>query len=354
MKKTLFIALAILSVIACTKPDNSDVKKPLLTLTSETSISFDYNGGEGEITYTLENPVEGVDLEVKHNDNWITDVTVGESITFKVGQNPDSQDRFDVITVSYQEQNFTVTILQEGYSTQEENYDFNILSEGTMTFDCTGGVGEIIYQIDNPVEGAVIEINCDEQWISDFNVGETITFNVAENTSSQERTQEITLTYIEYTYTIEVIQEGSTETPNDYIEHTVNFLEGIYYGTQFSSAHNYYIYLSDIGINGEDKFKPFSNNFRLDIYSNTSSSASSPVLPIGTYTIDPENTCAAGTVSVLYSAYVVMGESQIESVYGFEDGTLTVSENRIELIATLSDGKQHRIVYEGSLEFTMP
>jgi hypothetical protein len=141
---------------------------------------------------------------------------------------------------------------------------------------------------------------------------------------------------------------------DDYVEITANYLNGIYYGTQYSSAYNYYIYLSDIGINGEDKFKPNSNNFRLDIYSDKSTSASSPVLPVGTYTIDNTNSCEAGTVSGMFSAYVIMGESSIDPVQGFESGTVTVTEDKIELVATLTNGLQYKVTYNGTLSFTMP
>lgn len=229
-------------------------------------------------------------------------------------------------------------------------------SEAVMNFGAAGGEGVITYTIENPVEGATVAVDCNSEWISNFEIAEEITFDVLPNTQTEERSEVITVSYLEQSFTVTVNQEGATENPpaDDYVEITANYLNGIYYGTQYSSAYNYYIYLSDTGINGEDKFKPNSNNFRLDIYSDKSTSASSPVLPVGTYTIDNTNSCEAGTVSGMFSAYVIMGESSIDAVQGFESGTVTVTEDKIELVATLTNGLQYKVTYNGTLSFTMP
>ena len=44
------------------QPTPEPTPKPTLTLTSDAEISFEANGGNGIITYTLTNPIEGVKL----------------------------------------------------------------------------------------------------------------------------------------------------------------------------------------------------------------------------------------------------------------------------------------------------
>ena len=356
MKKILLIALAAFTLVACTKTPTGDPKEPTLTRTSEAVMNFGAAGGEGVITYTIENPVEGATVAVDCDSEWISNFKIAEDITFDVLPNGQTEGRSEVITVSYLEQSFTVTVNQEGETMPEDNPVFTITSETTLNFSADGGIGEITYTIENPVEGATVAVDCNSEWISNFEIAEDITFDVLPNTQTEERSEVITVSYLEQSFTVTVNQEGATENPpaDDYVEITANYLNGIYYGTQYSSAYNYYIYLSDTVINGEDKFKPNSNNFRLDIYSDKSTSASSPVLPVGTYTIDNTNSCEAGTVSGMFSAYVIMGESSIDAVQGFESGTVTVTEDKIELVATLTNGLQYKVTYNGTLSFTMP
>ena len=91
---------------------------PELTLTSEGEISAEAAGGDFEITYTLENPVEGVNLKAEH-ESWITTTINDGNIAVKVDPNTDTAERNGTITVTYpyQEENnpsFTVTVNQKG------------------------------------------------------------------------------------------------------------------------------------------------------------------------------------------------------------------------------------------------
>lgn len=91
---------------------------PELTLTSEGEISAEAAGGDFEITYTLENPVEGVNLKAEH-ESWITTTINDGDIAVKVDPNTDTAERNGTITVTYpyQEENnpsFTVTVNQKG------------------------------------------------------------------------------------------------------------------------------------------------------------------------------------------------------------------------------------------------
>lgn len=103
---------------------------PELTLTSEGEISAEASGGDFEITYTLENPVEGVNLKAEH-ESWITTTINDGNIAVKVDPNTDTAERNGTITVTYpyQEENnpsFTVTVNQKGTQGGETETPFTI------------------------------------------------------------------------------------------------------------------------------------------------------------------------------------------------------------------------------------
>ncbi|MBQ8307611.1 MAG: BACON domain-containing protein [Alistipes sp.] len=126
MKKlfTLFAALFALTLVACDDSDDQ-IQEPVvpeaeLTLTSEATMEFEAAGGNGEITYTLKNPVQGVQLEASCPDSWVTDLNAGDKITFTVAGNTDNEARSTKITAKYQQKSFEVTINQAGATQQPE------------------------------------------------------------------------------------------------------------------------------------------------------------------------------------------------------------------------------------------
>lgn len=109
------MAMAI-GVVACDTdkptPDTPNGDAPVLTLTSEGSVWFEAEGGEGVITYTLNNSAKGVELEATPSVEWITDITVGDSITYLVAANDSEEERRGVITVGYGNESFSVSVMQ--------------------------------------------------------------------------------------------------------------------------------------------------------------------------------------------------------------------------------------------------
>lgn len=75
-------------------------ESPELTLTSESEVEVDMKGGDFEITYALENPVDGGKIEVK-SDSWITADDNGKSINVHIGENDSDEARSGKVTVSY-------------------------------------------------------------------------------------------------------------------------------------------------------------------------------------------------------------------------------------------------------------
>lgn len=89
-----------------------EVKEPKLTLTSEATLEFEATGGEGIISYTLENSVEGIELEAECEAEWVANLTVGENVTFSVAANDVEQVRQTTISVTYGELGFEVLVKQ--------------------------------------------------------------------------------------------------------------------------------------------------------------------------------------------------------------------------------------------------
>lgn len=85
---------------------------PVLTLTSSSSVSVAGSLTHGSISYTLENPIEGVSVSVTGKPDWIYISHADGAINYSVYANNASRSRSATLTVSYGEQSFTVSFTQ--------------------------------------------------------------------------------------------------------------------------------------------------------------------------------------------------------------------------------------------------
>lgn len=122
LRNLFYLLLALPLVFAACTEDETDpkpvVKDPVLTITSNAIMQFAAEGGVGEITYTLENAKESVQLTVECVAEWVTDITVGEKITFAVAAN-EGDARDAKITVKYDTESFEVAVMQNAKSAPE-------------------------------------------------------------------------------------------------------------------------------------------------------------------------------------------------------------------------------------------
>lgn len=128
MKKLFYLLLALPLVMVACDPDNPEpepkpepkpeVKDPVLTLTSAATLDFTAEGGNGTITYTLENAVEGTELEATCEAEWVSNVAVAENVTFVVAAN-EGEARETKVVVSYGEQSFDVAVKQAAKQGEE-------------------------------------------------------------------------------------------------------------------------------------------------------------------------------------------------------------------------------------------
>ena len=128
MKKLFLILTAgLFALAACeptTTPDGpqggNEEKKGTLTVV-EKNIDVAFYGGEGVINYRLTDAAEGAQPTVEVNQEWVSNITVADVITFNVAINCTEEKRAAIITVSYGEQSQQVFVSQAaGYEIDVE------------------------------------------------------------------------------------------------------------------------------------------------------------------------------------------------------------------------------------------
>ena len=139
-----------------------------------------------------------------------------------------------------------------------------------------------------------------------------------------------------------------TPTPGDNVNFVAANFHYEYLGTDYSSAYNYYVVLSDVPMDG-NSYGDNSINYVFDLYSNTGASQAKGVIPNGTYSLS--STYGAGTFSEDYGFRIrIIGDSEAEYLL-YADGFVTVADGKIEAQLEMEDGSIHTVVYEGDLSW---
>lgn len=101
MNRLLLSFATIALLFAACEPSASAEENATLTITSGNTMEISHEGGSFEITYTLEGAKKGAKPSVNCNAEWITDITVDETITFNTTANEGNEPRFAPIVVNY-------------------------------------------------------------------------------------------------------------------------------------------------------------------------------------------------------------------------------------------------------------
>ena len=256
MKKFLFMMLAIPMVFAACSKDEAEPQpqptpeptpSPALTLTSNAEMSFDANGGNGVITYTLTNPTEGVKLTATCEANWVSNLTAGDNVVFVVAAN-EGEARETTITVAYDTLSFDVVVKQAAKAEEPEDKTpkFTLTSEEVMEFGQNEAMGTITFELKNPIQGVNVTAKANVSWISQVTPqAEKIIFAVAANTGDAregkitakygELSFEVTIKQVEYvaptpiinldTTAIEVSAEGGAQSVAYSVDNAVDGVE---------------------------------------------------------------------------------------------------------------------------------
>ena len=205
LKNLFYLLLAMpLAFVACNEPVDEpvtpqpgDETKTKLTLTSDATMEFAAIGGEGVINYTLENAIEGTEIEATCEADWVLDLTVAETVTFTVPENEATEARESEVVVAYGELSFKVAVKQAAKNEAPKAPEFNLTSDEVMEFTQDNAYGLITFEIVNPVAGASVTAKSNAAWVKNFAVRQAngeIAFEVEANTGAA-REAEITATY---------------------------------------------------------------------------------------------------------------------------------------------------------------
>lgn len=134
MKKFLSLTAVLALMFACEpaptpgEDPTPEPTTPTLSIVGEKVAWFEVDGGSGEIVYAIENPQEGLTLEVSCDfgdslgengqlllpeEEWISDITVGETITYSVARNNGRSDRRGAIILTYGDQECIYFVTQD-------------------------------------------------------------------------------------------------------------------------------------------------------------------------------------------------------------------------------------------------
>ena len=224
MKKLFYLLLALpLAFVACDDPepgtDKPVEKTPVLKVT-ETTLNFEAKGGAGVINYSVENAVEGTEVEATCEADWVTDLTVAETITFNVAAN-DGEAREATVVVTYGELSKSVAVKQaaKGEEPKPNTPVFETVT-ATVEYEWNVTMGEVEFKLENPIEGVEVKAKSGAMWISQVQVKDNkILFAMSENTGDA-REGKITAEYgmlpaIEFT-----VKQGAYVAPDPVV--TIN------------------------------------------------------------------------------------------------------------------------------------
>lgn len=213
--RRLYALLALVAVLfaSCGELVNETPQPtaPHLSVDIEGIISIDAEGGEVEINYTIENPVEGLALEATSTSDWIGDIAVGESVSLFVDVNHTTQSRVGMVTLTYGQESVAVGIQQEGATSGSEIL-FEITSERKMAFNSKGGEGTILYTLKGEDATILPEITSNKEWLTIDNVTSTeATFSVERNRATEKRNAKISVNYMGAEHTVFVDQDAASD-----------------------------------------------------------------------------------------------------------------------------------------------
>lgn len=199
MKKFFYFLLALPLVFAAcgNEPEPEPkpvVKDPVLNVT-ETTLDFVAEGAEGTIHYSVENAVEGTEVEATCAADWVIDLTVAENITFVVEAN-EGEARETSIVVAYGDLQKSVAVKQAAKGEEPKPTAPKleaVTAEVEYSWDTT--MGEVEFKLENPIEGVNVEAKSGASWISQAQVKENkILFAMSEN-KGEAREGKITAQY---------------------------------------------------------------------------------------------------------------------------------------------------------------
>ena len=410
LRRLFFALLALPLAFAACEPVEPGVenKEYNINLTSENVLNFEAEGGQGVITYNLievtrNSVAPQPEVEATCAAEWITDITVAETITFNVAAN-EGEARETKIVVSYDEQEIEVAIKQAAKIVEPEPEDGVVFEAQVLTGEYYGdyytpdagnyyiffsdyGFSEdgnlltnsIYYQLD--LYGVLYEGEAVNGYIPlpegtyTLDVNDTMavgtigySYSCYMKTNSSEIEVEVPFEAAELvvaadgscvlTATIQgekhtvtfsgastISDKREVNTGGEDQEMEAQYASATYYGDQYSPgvADNFYFFLSDKGFDADGWELPNATYYRFDLFSDIVNPEEGLAIPYGTYTID-NGSSEPFTIGAQYSAYYIMDSEGWDYAVSsaITSGTVTISEDGV--VADLMIGGAHHVV----------
>ena len=236
----------------------------------------------------------------------------------------------------------------ENGSEENTKPTITITSGDVVEFSSEGGEAEIIFTLANSADTKV-NVSESATWLTAEQNGNSVKLTAKANDTAEARETVVTIRYSTATAKVTVKQAGS--------EYDVVFeakrLEGIYFGTEYSTLHNYYIILSDVGVKSDASAKANGTYYYFDMYNKMGADEFNPVLPDGEYTFDATNSYGDKTFSEESSWYGKTGaDGKFVESASFKSATVTVKNGKLSASIEMEDGTKHFLSYEGKLVAT--
>ena len=160
--------------------------------TTPPSQEVTYTGGDFSFDFSIENPRQGANMTATSLSSWITDVSIsGNKVSYKVAENNSGSSRTGKIKLSYG------TLASKEFSVSQ-SWSAAAITTTPISQDVSyaGGSFSLDFSVSNPREGVVVTAASQSDWITDVSLsGNKVSYKVAENNSSAQRSANITLSY---------------------------------------------------------------------------------------------------------------------------------------------------------------
>ena len=152
------------------------------------------------------------------------------------------------------------------------------------------------------------------------------------------------------TSTIEDKREVNTGGEDVEMEAVVAY--AYYYGDQYNpgAADNFYLFLSDTGVDADGWELPNGIYYRFDLYSELVNKEEGLAIPYGTYTIEGSTT-SPYTINSGYSAYYIMDDAAWDHAYDGlpTSGTVVIDENGVTADIMVNGSIHHTVTFKGNI-----
>ena len=223
-----------------------------------------------------------------------------------------------------------------------------ILSQEPIWLDSEEGIYELEYTIKNPSASLKLDAKSNVDWASIIEVrDEVVSFVVTKNSEPSDRRGTIYLTYGQAKAEVKIYQHVRVD-----VDFEAKTTEGSVFTHCNNDAglHSYRVVLSKEGVNDDGSFKHGAKYYCFDLCAKevVSKEDTEATIPDGTYTLSMTGELSDRAINYMYSYYVV-GDNYYQEEVAFAGAEVVVESGKIVANASLANGENHRIEYNGSL-----